>query len=146
MSHAHMLTSDALPRRTALNIALWVLQVVLALMFLTAGIQKAFGNLHEVVKSIFWVLSVPAPLVRFIGVSELLGGIGLVLPAALRIKPRLTTLAATGLSLVMLGANIFHISRGEFFVLPMTLTFLVVAAFNAYGRWKLVPIKPKSIN
>ncbi len=146
MSHAQTLTSDAMPRRMALNITLWILQVILALMFLTAGVQKAFGNLQEVVKSIFWVLSLPAPMVRFIGISELMGAIGLVLPAALRIRTQLTTLAATGLSLIMLGANIFHISRGEFFVLPMTLTLLVLSAFIAYGRWKLVPIKPKIIN
>lgn len=144
MSHAQTLTSDAMPRRMALNITLWVLQVILALMFLTAGVQKAFGNLQEVEKSIFWVLSLPAPMVRFIGISELLGAIGLVLPAALKIRPQLTTLAATGLSLIMVGANIFHISRGEFFVLPMTLTLLVLAAFIAYGRWKPAPIRAKS--
>lgn len=143
MSQAQDIVTDTAPRKTALNITLWILQVLLAFMYLSAGVMKTFGNLHEIVKSIFWVLSVPAPLVRFIGVSELLGGTGLFLPAILRIRPQLTALAAAGLSLVMVGANIFHIARGEFFVLPMTLTLLVLAAFVAYGRWKLVPIQPR---
>jgi putative oxidoreductase len=93
-----------------------------------------------IVKSIFWVAYTPALLVRFIGVSELLGAIGLVLPAALKIRPQLTTLAAAGLSLIMLLANLMHIYRGEFFVLPMTLVLLALAAFVAYGRWKLTPV------
>lgn len=132
-------SSETKPKRTSLNVVLWILQVILALMYVFAGYQKTFGNLQAIVKTIFWVLSVPAPLVRFIGISELLGGIGLVLPALLKIRPQLTALAAAGLSLVMVGANIFHISRGEFFVLPMTITFLILLAFLAYGRWKLAP-------
>lgn len=126
-----------------LNITLWVLQVVLAAMYLMAGYQKAFGDLAVVVKSIFWIAYTPAPLVRFIGISELLGAFGLILPAALKIRPQLTTLAAAGLSLIMLLANLMHTYRGEFFVLPMTLVMLAMAAFVAYGRWKLAPFTMK---
>jgi putative oxidoreductase len=121
-----------------------VLQVVLAAMYLMAGYQKAFGDLAVVVKSIFWVAYTPAPLVRFIGTCELLGAVGLILPAALKIRPQLTTLAAAGLSLIMLLANIMHIYRGEYYVLPMTLLLLAMAAFVAYGRWKLAPFTPKA--
>jgi len=127
-----------------LNITLWVLQVVLAAMYLMAGYQKAFGDLDVVVKSIFWIAYTPTPLVRFIGVSELLGAIGLILPAALKIRPQLTTLAAAGLSFIMLLANLMHIYRGELFVLPMTLVMLAMAAFVAYGRWKLAPVTAKA--
>ena len=140
MTEVQSSAPEAKPRRTLLNVVLWILQVVLALMYLFAGYQKTFGNLQVVVKSIFWVLSVPAPLVRFIGISELLGGIGLVLPALLKIRPQLTALAAAGLSLIMVGANIFHLVRGEFFVLPMTFVLLILVAFVAYGRWKLAEL------
>ena len=127
-----------------LNITLWVIQVVLAAMYLMAGYQKAFGDLAVAVKTIFWVAYTPAPLVRFIGTCELLGAVGLILPAALKIRPQLTTLAAAGLSLIMLLANILHIYRGEYYVLPMTLLLLAMAAFVAYGRWKLAPFTPKA--
>jgi uncharacterized membrane protein YphA (DoxX/SURF4 family) len=127
-----------------LNITLWVIQVVLAAMYLMAGYQKTFGDLAVVVKTIFWVAYTPAPLVRFIGTCELLGAVGLILPAALKIRPQLTTLAAAGLSLIMLLANILHIYRGEYYVLPMTLLLLAMAAFVAYGRWKLAPFTPKA--
>ena len=126
-----------------LNITLWVLQVVLAAMYIMAGVQKTFGDLEVVVKSIFWVAYVPAPLVRFIGTCELLGSAGLILPAALMIRPQLTTLAAAGLSTIMLLANLMHIYRGEYYVLPMTLLMFAMAAFVAYGRWKLAPFTPK---
>jgi hypothetical protein len=109
-----------------------------------AGYQKAFGDLAVVVKTIFWVAYTPAPLVRFIGTCELLGAVGLILPAALKIRPQFTTLAAAGLSLIMLLANILHIYRGEYYVLPMTLLLLAMAAFVAYGRWKLAPFTPKA--
>jgi uncharacterized membrane protein YphA (DoxX/SURF4 family) len=127
-----------------LNITLWVIQVVLAAMYLMAGYQKTFGDLAVVVKTIFWVAYTPAPLVRFIGTCELLGAVGLILPAALKIRPQLTTLSAAGLSLIMLLANILHIYRGEYYVLPMTLLLLAMAAFVAYGRWKLAPFTPKA--
>ena len=127
-----------------INITLWVLQVGLAAMYLMAGYQKAFGDLEVVVKTIFWIAYTPAPLVRFIGTCELLGAVGLILPAALKIRPQLTTLAAAGLSLIMLLANLMHIYRGEFFVLPMTLLMFAMAAFVAYGRWKLAPFTQKS--
>jgi uncharacterized membrane protein YphA (DoxX/SURF4 family) len=126
-------------KRPKLNIALWVLQVLLALLYLDAGFLKTFKPIQDIAPTIFWVTRFPVPLVRFIGISELLGALGLILPAALKIRPQLTTIAATGLTLMMLLANIHHISRGEFFVLPMTGTLLILAAFVAYGRWKLSP-------
>ena len=127
-----------------LHITLWVFQVILAAMYLMAGFQKAFGDLDVVVKTIFWIAYTPAPLVRFIGISELLGAIGLVRPAALKIRPQLAALAAAGLSLIMLLASLMHTYRGEYFVLPMTLAMFAFAAFVAYGRWKLAPIAPRS--
>ena len=127
-----------------LNIALWVLQIILAALYLMAGIQKAFGDLSVVVKTIFWVAYTPALLVRFIGICELLGAAGLILPGALKITPQLTALAAAGLAVIMLLANLMHLYRGEDYVLPMTLLLFVLAAFVVYGRWKLAPFVAKA--
>ncbi len=127
-------------KSSKLNIALWILQVLLAILYLNAGFLKTFKPIQEIAAQIFWAPRLPELLVRFIGVSELLGAFGLILPAAFKIRPQLTTLAAAGLTLIMLLANIYHIAQGEFFVLPMTGALLILAAFVAYGRWKLRPI------
>jgi putative oxidoreductase len=127
-------------KKPALNIMLWIIQALLALLYLNAGFLKTFRPIQDIAAQIFWAPRLPELLVRLIGVSELLGAFGLILPAALKIRPQLTTLAATGLTLIMLLANIYHIAQGEFFVLPMTGTLFILAAFVAYGRWKLSPI------
>ena len=126
--------------RPVLNIVIWIFQILLALVFLSAGFLKAFKPIAEIGTQIFWAPRMPEGLVRFIGVSELLGGIGLILPAALKVLPQLTTFAAAGLSLVMLLANLYHIGQGEFFVLPSTGALLFFLLFVTFGRWKLSPI------
>jgi len=132
-------------KKTWVNVVLWILQALMALAYLNAGYLKTFRPIAEIAPTIFWAPAVPEPLVRFIGVSELLGAIGLILPALLKIRPQLTTLAGAGLTLIMLLANIFHIVRGEFFVLPGTGVFLIVVGFITYGRWKLYPIAPREL-
>lgn len=127
-----------------MNIALWIVQSLLAAMFLMAGANKLFQSVEELVKMLPWVTSVPSGLVRFIGISELLGGIGLLLPSILRIKPILTSYAAIGLALVMLFASIFHISRGEYSVIGMNFVLMALALFVSWGRMKKAPISPKS--
>jgi hypothetical protein len=82
-------------------------------------------------------------LVRFIGASELLGGLGLVLPAATRIKPALTPLAGAGLITVMVLAALFHLTRGEFGAIPGNVILGSLAAFVAWGRWAKVRIMPR---
>ena len=134
---------QTLRMKSTLNIVLWVLQALFALAYLNAGYLKTFRPIQEIAPTIFWAPSLPDLMVRFIGACELLGAVGLILPALVKILPQLTALAAACLTLVMLAANIFHIARGEFFVLPMTGTFLVLVAFIAYGRWKLCPITPR---
>lgn len=127
-----------------MNIALWIVQSLLAVMFLMAGANKLFQSAEELVKMLPWVTSVPSGFVKFIGISELLGGIGLLLPSLLRIKPILTSYAAIGLALVMLFASIFHISRGEYSVIGMNFVLMALALFVAWGRMKKAPIPPKS--
>lgn len=127
-----------------MNISLWVVQGLLAAMFLMAGANKLFQSIPELSKMLPWVTQVPEGLVRFIGFSEFLGGIGLLLPAILRIKPILTSYAAIGLAVVMLLASIFHISKGEMSVIGMNFVFMAMALFVAWGRMKKVPISPKN--
>ena len=81
---------------------------------------------------------------RFIGACELLGAIGLIVPAVTRIRPGLTPLAAAGLTLVMALAVPFHVARGEFPALTVVLPLGALAAFVAWGRWKRAPIRART--
>ena len=119
--------------------ALWVVQVLLALLFLFAGGSKLVLPLDQMTASV----PLPGGFLRFIGVVEVLGGLGLVLPALLRIRPGLTPLAGLGLVVVMAGAVVV---TAMFEGLALSLIPLVVgllAAFVAYGRWRLAPIRPR---
>ena len=127
----------------ALHITLWIAQVLLAGMFLMSGFMKVSQPIDQLSQMLPWASQVPSGLVRFIGISELLGGLGLILPALLRIKPQLTALAAVGLATVMLFALLFHISRGEFSAIGMNLVIALIALFIAWGRTKKAPIQPK---
>jgi uncharacterized membrane protein YphA (DoxX/SURF4 family) len=122
-----------------MNIILWIVQILLAVMFLMAGVMKAF-QYERAKASLFWVKDVPRGLVTFIGISELLGGLGLVLPALTGILPWLTPLAALGLALIMLLAIIFHATRREPKAIVFNLVLLVLAGVVAYGRFTVVPL------
>ncbi len=126
-----------------LNIALWVVQLLLAAMFIMAGASKLFQPISELAKTLPWVTDVPEAIIRFIGISELLGGLGLLLPSILRIKPVLTPYAAIGLTTIMLLASIFHISRGENSVIGINLVIMALSLFVAWGRMKKSLIIPK---
>jgi len=108
-----------------MNIILWIVQILLAVMFLMAGVMKAF-QYERAKASLFWVKDVPRGLVTFIGICELLGGLGLVLPVLTGILPGLTPLAALGLALIMLFAMIFHATRRE----PQAIVFNLVLLGN----------------
>jgi hypothetical protein len=83
-------------------------------------------------------------LVRFIGISELMGAIGILLPAALRIRPRLTPLAAAGLALVMALAILFHLARGEAQVIAVPLVLGALSAFVAWSRFRKAPVQGRA--
>jgi uncharacterized membrane protein YphA (DoxX/SURF4 family) len=127
-----------------MNAALWIAQVVLGVMFLFSGSGKISMPYSELTLKIPWGSAVSEPMFRFIGVCEVLGALGVVLPAATRIKPWLTPLAALGLALIMAIALVFHASRGEFYLMPYNIAFGVPALFVAWGRWKKVPIAPRA--
>jgi putative oxidoreductase len=121
---------------------LWGLQLLLAAFFLMAGSTKAFQPLENLPAMMPWVRDVPGWLVRFIAWSEMAGAFGLILPAATRVVPQLTVVAAIGLSTVMVLAAGFHVMRSE----PVVLQLVVagVAAVVAWGRLNPAPIAPRS--
>lgn len=122
-----------------MNIVLWILQVLLGATFIMAGLMKGF--MYERAKvSIAWVKDFPQVVVRFIGVAELLGGLGLILPALTGILRWLTPTAATALAVVMLLATGFHIRRKETQFAAFTFVLTLLAAFVAYGRFVLEPL------
>jgi len=112
--------------------ALWTAQVLLALLFLFAGGMKLILPIEEMTREV----AMPGPFLRFIGVAEVLGALGLVLPGLLRIRPGLTPLAAVGLVIIMAGAMVVSfVSLGALAAL-MPLVVGLLAAFVAYGRWR----------
>ncbi|WP_017730155.1 DoxX family protein [Nafulsella turpanensis] len=131
-------------RSKVLHISLWVAQVLLAAMFIMAGFPKVVQPIEQLSQMLPWASEAPVALIRFIGISEILGGLGLILPALLRIKPQLTAWAAIGLVAVMIFAAIFHASRGEFSAIGMNVILALVAAFIAWGWFKKIPILPKA--
>lgn len=118
-----------------MNIVLWIVQVLLAAAFAMAGFTKISQPIEAMVGMMPWAANVPLLLVRFIGVAEVLGALGLILPGLTKIQPRLTAYAAAGLALVMLLAIIFHLTRGEFGNIVPNVVLLALAAFVAYRRW-----------
>jgi len=119
-----------------MNIALWIIQVLLALLFLFAGAMKFIMPIEEMTKQM--PVAIPGFFLHFIGVCEVLGGLGLVLPMLLRIKPWLTPIAAVGLAIIILGAIAFSLMLGVVQALmPFVVELLLI--FVAYGRWRLIP-------
>jgi putative oxidoreductase len=128
-----------------MKIALWVAQGALALAFLAAGVMKLAMPLAALHDSLSWTADVSGALVRLIGLAELLGALGLVLPSVMRMRPRLAPLAAAALALVMVLATIFHVARGEFLMLPATLVLAAGLAFIAWGRAVRLPVAPRVV-
>ena len=139
MTYADTQTSTAAASKP-LHVTLWVVQILLALIFATTGTMKVAQPIAALAASLGWPGHVPPALVRFIGIAELLGAAGLILPAATRIAPALTPLAAGALTLVMLLASLVHISRAEFTILPVPVGVGALCAFVAWGRSRKAPI------
>ena len=114
--------------------ALWIIQVLLALLFLFSGGMKLILPLDKMQGPV----ALPGWFLRFIGIAELLGGLGLILPTLLRIRPGLTPLAAAGLVIIMVGATVVTLMGGD--VLPALLPVIVgiLLVFVAYNRWRMV--------
>lgn len=119
-----------------MNIVLWILQGILAAMFLMVGMMKLTKSKEEMAESMGWVEDFSQGQIRGIGVLEIMGAMGLVLPILLGILPILTPIAAIGLSLTMVGAFLTHLRRKE--LVPMGVMNIVLfgmAIFVAVGRF-----------
>jgi uncharacterized membrane protein YphA (DoxX/SURF4 family) len=118
-----------------MTVALWIVQGLLAALFLFAGVMKFIMTVEEMTKEI----PLPGAFLRFIGVAEIVGAIGLILPGLLRIKPGLTPLAAVGLAVIMVGATILTLATSPVAMALMPFVVGILAIFVAYGRWRLAP-------
>jgi uncharacterized membrane protein YphA (DoxX/SURF4 family) len=123
-----------------MNIALWVVQIVLAIAFLLAGSLKAFPPIEGVKKRMTWAVRISPAIVRLIGALEILGALGLILPAVTHILPWLTPVAALGLILTMIGAAIVHIQLKEYNRVSVPIVLSLLALFIVIGRFVVVPI------
>lgn len=130
-------------KRLTNNYALWTFQGLLAALFLFAGGMKLVLSAQALTQQ-GQGPSLPVLFLRFIGVTEVLGAIGLILPWLLRIRPGLTPLAAVGLVLIMTGATVLNLVGGS--VVPALISAIVgiLSAFVAYGRSPLV-LKKKTV-
>ena len=120
-----------------LTCVLWIVQGLLAFTFLLAGGTKLVLPIEEMTKDV----ALPGLFLRLLGVAEVLGALGLILPGLLHIRPGLTPLAAAGLVLIMIGAT--GISLAIMGPAPALIPLVVglLAAFVAYGRWRLAPLR-----
>ena len=123
-----------------MNLAPWIVQASLALIFLFTGGMKLALPLEELTAQ----LPLPGWFVRFLGLAEVLGALGLILPGLLRIRPGLTPLAAVGLVVIMIGATVLTLAAGAVAVALISLIVGLLAAFVAYGRWRLAPLRGSS--
>jgi uncharacterized membrane protein YphA (DoxX/SURF4 family) len=125
-----------------MNVLLWILQILLALLFLFAGIMKLVTP-ADVLMSMGSpnAIKFSAVFLKFIGVVETLGGLGLILPGIFRRQQYLTPLAAAGLCILMIGAVITTIMGDGVSMIFAPLVVGLLCAFVAYGRWKLRPLR-----
>lgn len=121
-----------------MNIALWVLQALTAVVFGGHG-SLLLTRPQRMAEQVPWVGALPVPFVRVLGVIELLGAIGVVLPAATGVLPTLTVAAAGGLVALMLLAIVFHITRREWPNIALNLILGLLAFAVAYGRSVIEP-------
>jgi uncharacterized membrane protein YphA (DoxX/SURF4 family) len=117
------------------NVLLWVLQVVLALIFLMAGGLKLAMSKEKARERLAWVEDFSEPTLKLIGAMEVLGALGLVLPAATGIAPVLTPLAAVGLAVLMVAAAVVHTRRREYGSVALNAVLFAVAVVVAWGRF-----------
>lgn len=122
-----------------MNIALWLVQLLTALAFGQHGYLMLF-RLERVRTRLLWANDVSIPVLRLVGVAEILGAVGVIVPAATGVLPWLTVVAAAGLVTVMALAVVFHLARREWPNIVLNLVFGALAGFVLYGRLVLEPL------
>jgi uncharacterized membrane protein YphA (DoxX/SURF4 family) len=139
MSAANTLPVSGASRR-GLNAFLWITQTLLTVMFCAAGFMKIATPIPELSKAMPWTGQLPELFVRTMGVVDLAGGLGVLLPALTRVKPNLTVIAALCCVILQVCATIFHLTRGEVAMLPLNFVLLTLSLFVLWGRSKGFPI------
>ena len=124
-----------------MNILLWIIQILLGLLFVFSGSMKFVMSVDQMNAQAPVVL--PGIFLHFIGVCEILGGFGLILPSVLRIKPGLTPLAAAGLAIITAGATVITLMGPMKGMALVPFVTCVLCIFVAYGRWRIAPVRPK---
>ncbi|HEY8204629.1 MAG TPA: DoxX family protein [Pyrinomonadaceae bacterium] len=124
-----------------MNVILWILQILLSLLFIFSGAMKFVMSVAEMNQQAPVVL--PGLFLHFIGVCEMLGGIGLILPSLLRVKSGLTPLAAAGLAIITTGATVINLMGPLKVMALLPFVTCVLCIFVAYGRWRIAPIRAK---
>ena len=143
-----MTTASPRPRTTlpskGLNIGLWIVQSLLALTFAGTGIWKLATPVAELASKMPWMGQVSPSFLYVTAVFDLLGGLGVLLPSVMRIKPGLSVLAALGCVALQASAIVFHVSRGEAAKTPFNFLLVALALFVAWGRRSRAPIPPRA--
>lgn len=122
---------------------IWGAQILLAALFLVSAYLKLATPIPELAKMMPWTGDLSETFVRFIGLVDLAGGLGLLLPSLTRILPRLTVLAALCCSVLQVLAIVFHVSRGEASVIALNIVMLSLSLFVLWGRARKAPILPR---
>jgi len=117
------------------NVALWIIQGLLAALFLFSGVTKLILPIEEMTRQI----ALPGQFLRFIGVCEILGALGLILPGIFRVRTGLTPVAAAALVIIMIGATVVNLMAGQRVAALITLVVGLLLAFVAYNRSKMLP-------
>lgn len=120
--------------KKSLHKIVWLVQIILAAMFLVAGVMKTFAPIEQLAQQMPWAGAVPPFLVRLIGFTQLLGAVGLILPSMLRIIPVLTVWAAAGLLLTMVLAFGYHLVNHEMDSIGPNIVLGLLAGFVVWGR------------
>jgi len=137
-------STNTAPVSKGANIGIWVAQVLGAGLFIMSGVMKTMTPIPELSAMMPWAGEYSATFVRFIGVIDIAGGVGLLLPSLTRIMPRLTVIAAAACVLLQILAIGFHATRGEFEVLPLNVVYIALALIVLWGRGRKAPIAPRN--
>lgn len=128
----------------SLHVGLWIVQVLLAVLFVGTALWKAFTPIDQLAAMIPWAGQVSPGFLYATAVVDLCGGLGVLLPSLTRIRPGLTVLAALGCAGLQVCAVVFHVSRGEGASTPFNVLLVGLALFVAWGRHRRAPIAPRA--